>query len=258
MAIQAESAAANFLYNNSNNLKCHLHYDTTSRCKIDGEWPAIIFNFSGKKRFSLRPLFFAYEDRKQIVKLLVETFRRLAVLVILSMQIKLSNAKLTETGMFFRTETCNLQRDCSQVWWIIVVLVVYIWVTFVKSVKHLEIVKGRDYVDFGLFSAILGPIWPNSPLKLPLKTPRPVNNHGYLPYMCVWSHSYPLGMNKDRLSDREQDFGNFVLFLAILGQNLVYFSSKKAQKDLRPVYNRTPMSILGIYSNIYLYKGGRG
>lgn len=180
----------------------------------------------------------------------------------LSMQIKLSNAKSTETGMFFRTETCN--SHCTTTKRLQPSLMDYcsacsVYLShFVKSVKHLEIIKGQDYVDFGLFSAILGPIWPNSPLKLPLKTPRPVNNHGSLPYMCVWSHSYPLGMNKDRLSDWEQDFGNFVLFLAILGQNLVYFSSKKAQKDLRPVYNRTPMSILGIYSNIYLYKGGRG
>ena len=55
-----------------------MHYDTTSRCKIDGEWPAIILNFSGKERYSLRPLFFACEDRKQIVRLLVETFQRLA------------------------------------------------------------------------------------------------------------------------------------------------------------------------------------
>ena len=81
MAIQTEGVAANALYNISDDVKCHLHYDTTSRCKIDGEWPAIILNFSGKERYSLRPLFFAYEDRKQIVRLPVETFQHLALLV---------------------------------------------------------------------------------------------------------------------------------------------------------------------------------
>lgn len=80
MAIQEESEAADELYHKPNDVKCTLHYDTTSRCKIDGEWPAIILNFSGKKRFSLRPLFFAYEDRAQIVSLIVETLTRLAIL----------------------------------------------------------------------------------------------------------------------------------------------------------------------------------
>ena len=28
-----------------------IHYDTTSWCKIDGEWPAIILNFASKNRF---------------------------------------------------------------------------------------------------------------------------------------------------------------------------------------------------------------
>ena len=53
MTIQAESNAANALYN-----ICHLHYDTISRCKIDGEWLAIISNFSRKEWDSRRPLFF--------------------------------------------------------------------------------------------------------------------------------------------------------------------------------------------------------
>ena len=81
LAIQAESDAANALYNIRNNVTCTLHYDTTSRCKIDGEWPAIIFSFSDMQRYILRPLFFAYEDRRQIEALIVETFERLALLV---------------------------------------------------------------------------------------------------------------------------------------------------------------------------------
>ena len=59
-------------------VKCTLHYDTTQRCRIDGEWPALIFSFSSGYRYTLRPLFFAYEDRAQIVKLITETYLRLA------------------------------------------------------------------------------------------------------------------------------------------------------------------------------------
>ena len=80
MAIQEEAEAANALYSNPKDVKCTLHYDTTSRSKIPGEWPAIILNFAGRKRYSLRPMFFAYEDRAQIVRLLVETLERLATL----------------------------------------------------------------------------------------------------------------------------------------------------------------------------------
>ena len=60
-------------------VKATLHYDTTSRNSIDGEWPSIISRFSDASEFVLRPMFFAYEDREQIVELLTETFNRLAV-----------------------------------------------------------------------------------------------------------------------------------------------------------------------------------
>ena len=61
-----------------------LHFDTTSRSRIDGEWPALILNFLNKdkikcKMIRLRALFFAYEDREQITKLIVETLNRLSV-----------------------------------------------------------------------------------------------------------------------------------------------------------------------------------
>ena len=82
LAVQAEADAAKTLYNIPEEVKCNLHYDTTSRCKIDGEWPAIIFSFSNGHRYNLRPIFFAYEDRAQIVSLLAETYRRLALCII--------------------------------------------------------------------------------------------------------------------------------------------------------------------------------
>ena len=81
LAVQAEADAAEALFSMKENTRCTLHYDTTSRCKIDGEWPSIIFSFTNKQRFVLRPIFFAYEDRAQIVSLLLETLKRLVVLV---------------------------------------------------------------------------------------------------------------------------------------------------------------------------------
>ena len=64
LAVQAEADAANALFTmNRDVVRVTLHYDTTSRCKIDGEWLSIIVSFSGKQRYVLRPVFFVYETR---------------------------------------------------------------------------------------------------------------------------------------------------------------------------------------------------
>ena len=78
-ASQVERDAGLALLNKQNDVKSTLHYDTTSRCHIDGEWPSIILSFSDGRDFELRPIFFAYEDREQIALLVVETLKRLAV-----------------------------------------------------------------------------------------------------------------------------------------------------------------------------------
>ena len=60
---------------------CAVHYDTTTTSSIDGDWPSLILRFSDGQEHRLRPLFFAYEDRKQIVELFVETLKRLSACV---------------------------------------------------------------------------------------------------------------------------------------------------------------------------------
>ena len=54
-------------------VKATLHHDSTTRSKIDGDWPALILIFSDCCRFPLQTMFFAYEDRKQITRLIIET-----------------------------------------------------------------------------------------------------------------------------------------------------------------------------------------
>ena len=46
LTVQAEADAANALFTMPSNVQCTLQYNTTSRCKIDGEWLSIIFNSS--------------------------------------------------------------------------------------------------------------------------------------------------------------------------------------------------------------------
>ena len=83
-ALHQEIAAARALENLVDGTKVTLHFDTTGRSQIDGEWPSLILNFLSDNKnqcrvFYLRALFFAFEDRQQIVKLIVETFKRLSV-----------------------------------------------------------------------------------------------------------------------------------------------------------------------------------
>ena len=69
-----------FIYSTKNPiLKQQVHFDSTSRSLIVGEWPPLIIIFSNSQEFRLRPLFFAYEDRDQITELFVETFKRLSI-----------------------------------------------------------------------------------------------------------------------------------------------------------------------------------
>ena len=85
-AVQHENQAAMALYTKPDNIKSILHFDATSRSKIDGDWPSLILVFSDNRRYSLRPLFFAFEDRQNIVRLIVETYKRLASSIKISSQ----------------------------------------------------------------------------------------------------------------------------------------------------------------------------
>ena len=78
---QTEKEAATTLYNMPDDMKSTLHFDSTQRSKIDGDWPCLILIFTNNLRFSLRPLFFAYEDRENIVRLIVEIYIRLALTI---------------------------------------------------------------------------------------------------------------------------------------------------------------------------------
>ena len=71
-ASEIECDAAVALLDKNETVKVTLHYDTTSRNSIDGEWPSLILHFSDGQNFHLRPLFYAYEDRNQITNLIVE------------------------------------------------------------------------------------------------------------------------------------------------------------------------------------------
>ena len=82
-SLHQEIQAAQALGNKKEGTQITLHYDTMSRSKVDGEWPSLTLNFlkddkQDCKMYHLRALSFAFEDRDQIVKLILETYERLA------------------------------------------------------------------------------------------------------------------------------------------------------------------------------------
>ena len=79
-----EIEAANALINKKPTTNVALHFDTTTRSRREGDRPCLILNFCSHdpnecKMISLRPLFFAFEDRDQIMSLIVETLNRLTL-----------------------------------------------------------------------------------------------------------------------------------------------------------------------------------
>ena len=55
-----------------------LHFYTTSRKRIKGEWPSIIIRMNGGK-FRMRPLRMAVKTRENITSLLVNTLKRMSI-----------------------------------------------------------------------------------------------------------------------------------------------------------------------------------
>ena len=76
-ALVRERDAAKALMNKKSNEKVILHFDSTTRSRIDGDWPSLILNMRSppnvSNKFTLWPLFFAFEDRQNISKLIVHS-----------------------------------------------------------------------------------------------------------------------------------------------------------------------------------------
>ena len=82
-ALHQEVTAAKVLGNSDRGDKSNFIM-ATSRSQVDGERPSLLLNFLNDdptkcQMFSLCAIFFAYENREQIVKLIVEIFKQLSV-----------------------------------------------------------------------------------------------------------------------------------------------------------------------------------
>ena len=78
-AIQQERKAALAILDASPDDKVTIHYDTTTRRRIAGEWTSIIIRLASGKMFRMRPLSLALETRENITHLMVEIIKRLSL-----------------------------------------------------------------------------------------------------------------------------------------------------------------------------------
>ena len=67
----------------------------------------------------------------------------------------------------------------------------------------------------------------------------------------IFSYSYPMGRDRNHLSEQRWGFGDFGLFFSNFGPNLTNFSPTEFLNTLEQVYYRSPMSVLGIFSHSY-------
>ena len=79
-----------------------MHYDTTTRSSIDGEWPLIILELSSGQEYRLHPLSFVYQDRKQITNFFTETYKQLAL--ILNLIDNNFSPPITQAMLWYKTD----------------------------------------------------------------------------------------------------------------------------------------------------------
>lgn len=106
-ASEIEKEAAVGLFAKPESIKSTLHFDCTSRKHLDGDWPSLIFNFSDGRQFYLRSLYFSIEDRANIVRLVVETYERLAAAASIAMNVTISAKMMWEKTDCIMTDSVS-------------------------------------------------------------------------------------------------------------------------------------------------------
>ena len=112
-SLQREVEAAEALINKNKSLKAILHFDTTKRSRVEGEWASLILDIRSppncSQPFVLRPLYFALETKENIAKLIVQTLYRL------STTISSTPALLWEMIDGFMTDSVSKNLDVEKI-----------------------------------------------------------------------------------------------------------------------------------------------
>ena len=107
LVAQEEADAGIALLNLPSGVSSTLHYDTTTRSCIDGDWVSIMLKISDEREFDLRPIFMAVEDRENIVNLIEETYNRIALAAAISMKQEVSAKTMWNNTTFLATDAVS-------------------------------------------------------------------------------------------------------------------------------------------------------
>ena len=107
MAAQEEAEAGEALLDMKEKETSTIHYDATTRSCIDGDWVSITLNFSNDDEYDLRPIFMGNEDRENIINLLEETLKRIALATSIKRGEDVSAKMVWEKVTFISTDSVS-------------------------------------------------------------------------------------------------------------------------------------------------------
>ena len=107
LAAQEEAEAGMTLLDKPSDVKSTLHYDATTRSCIDGDWVSITLTFSNDVEYDLRPIYMGNEDRENIINLLEETLRRVALAASIEKKEEVTPKIIWENVTFISTDSVS-------------------------------------------------------------------------------------------------------------------------------------------------------
>ena len=107
LAASEEAEAGMSLFHMPEDVKSTLHYDATSRNFIDGDWVTLTLKFSNDVEHDLRPLFMSVETRENIINLIEETLKRVALASSIESKVEITAKMLWEKITYLSTDAVS-------------------------------------------------------------------------------------------------------------------------------------------------------
>ena len=107
LAASEEAEAGISLLNMADDVKSTLHYDATTRSFIDGDWVSLTLRFSNNVEHDLRPIFMGHENRENIINLIEETLKRVALASSIESKSEITAKMLWEKVTFLSTDSVS-------------------------------------------------------------------------------------------------------------------------------------------------------
>ena len=106
LAAQQEANTGISLFNAGEDDKPSVYYDTTTRNNVDGDWLSLILEVRGVM-YDLRSIAYAYEDRDNIARIIVESLKRIAAAASAALRVDITAKQLWEKITFLSSDAVS-------------------------------------------------------------------------------------------------------------------------------------------------------